>query len=78
MVYNLAWNNEVQKIDSDIFEDPAQIWTLILSIFTYLESTHFSENSDISYMIVGGVQAEEPFNAAYAYTRIALSNHHGR
>jgi len=25
--------------------------------------------------MVGGVQAEEPFNAAYAYTRIALSNH---
>ena len=46
--------------------------------FTYSESTHFSGNFDISYMIVGGVQAEEPVNEAYAYTRIALSNHHGQ
>jgi len=77
MVYNLSWNNEVQKINSDIFEDHAPIWTLTLSIFIYSESTHFSENFDISYIMVGGVQAEKPFNAAYAYTRIALSNHHG-
>jgi len=40
----------------------------------YSESTYFSENFDILYIIVGGVQAEEPFNAAY--TKIALSNHH--
>jgi hypothetical protein len=47
-------------MNSDIFEDHVQKRALGLSIFTYLESTHFFENFEISYIIVGIVQAKEP------------------
>ena len=36
----------------DIFDDHVQTRMPSLSIFAYSESTHFSENSDVSYMFV--------------------------
>jgi len=49
-------------MNSDIFKDYVQIRMLSLSIFTYSESPHFSENFEVSYIMLGVLQAEKPFN----------------
>jgi len=48
----MSWNYEVEKMNSDIFEDHMQIRMPSLWIFKYSESTHFSEFFDISYILL--------------------------
>ena len=49
-------------MNSDIFKDHMRIRMLSLSIFTYSESPHFSEILEVSYIMLGVLQTEKPFN----------------
>ena len=69
MVYYMSQNNEVEKMYSNIFKDQVQMRMPSLSIFTYSESTHFSEFFDISYIMVRVLQAKKPFNTAWMKTQ---------
>ena len=54
---------------SNIFENHMQTRMPSLSIFTYSESTHFSEFFDVSYIMVRVLQAKKPFNTAWMKTQ---------
>jgi len=69
MVYNMLRNNEVEKINSNIFKDHVQTRTPSLSICTYSESTHFYESFDVSYIMVRVLQAKKPFNTTWMKTQ---------
>ena len=54
---------------SNIFENHMQTRMPSPSIFTYSESTHFSEFFDVSYIMVRVLQAKKPFNTAWMKTQ---------
>jgi len=60
-MYNMSWNNEVEKMNSNIFEDHMQTRMPSLSICTYSEFTYFSEFFGVSYiMVMLGVRHNHP------------------
>jgi len=65
----MSWNNEVEKMNSNIFKDHVQTRMPSLSICTYSESTHFSEFFDVSYIMVRVLQAKKPFNTTWMKTQ---------
>ena len=51
-VYKMSWKEMFEIITSIHFPNHVPGTMPSLSIFTYLDSTHFSEFSDISYMVI--------------------------
>jgi len=52
MVYNMSCKNNFEIPTSNLLADHVPGTMPSLSIFLYLDSTHFSEISGISYMVV--------------------------
>ena len=65
----MSRNNEVENMHSNIFKDHMQTRMPSFFIFTYSESTYFSEFFDVSYIMVKVLQAKKPFNTAWMKTQ---------
>ena len=52
MVYNMSCENNFEILASNLFADHVPGTLPSLSNFLYLDSTHFSENFGMSYMVV--------------------------